>query len=231
MDEQNIGKEMADCFDKMIDKITKTPIADRLEASLKYDVINGDSFERSVLTSQIQEAVNVLRRMVVPIPTSIIPVTEHPDVQRLIGQVAELQIKFHELQDENVELQDKNERLSKRDCNATVQILLPTADSPFNKEDCRIVDVGYSDNIYVVECDAVVELQAENERLKNDKLKPCVTCDAFQRIDRLEEVLKRMLLLKCDDKCEDEHGLSETIYFVPRSMIAEALKGQTNDDD
>jgi len=48
----------------------------------------------------------------------------------------------------------------------TVQILLPTADSPFNKEDCRIVDVGYSDNIYVVECDAVVELQAENERLK-----------------------------------------------------------------
>ena len=95
------------------------------------------------------------------------PITEHPDVQRLIGQVAELQIKFHELQDENVELQDKNERLSKRDCNATVQILLPTADSPFNKEDCRIVDVGYSDNIYVVECDAVVELQAENKRLKN----------------------------------------------------------------
>ena len=29
------------------------------------------------------------------------PVTEHPDVQRLIGQVAELQIKSHELQDEN----------------------------------------------------------------------------------------------------------------------------------
>ena len=75
----------------------------------------------------------------------------------------------------------------------------------------------------------VVELQAENERLKNDKLKPCVTCDAFQRIDRLEEVLKRMLLLKCDDKCEDEHGLSETIYFVPRSMIDKALKEQTND--
>ena len=28
-------------------------------------------------------------------------ITEHPDVQRLIGQVAELQIKSHELQDEN----------------------------------------------------------------------------------------------------------------------------------
>ena len=32
------------------------------------------------------------------------PITEHPDVQRLIGQVAELQIKFHELQDENKKL-------------------------------------------------------------------------------------------------------------------------------
>ena len=29
------------------------------------------------------------------------PITEHPDVQRLVGQVAELQIKSHELQDEN----------------------------------------------------------------------------------------------------------------------------------
>ena len=29
------------------------------------------------------------------------PIAEHPDVQRLIGQVAELQIKSHELQDEN----------------------------------------------------------------------------------------------------------------------------------
>ena len=32
------------------------------------------------------------------------PIAEHPDVQRLIGQVAELQIKFHELQDENKKL-------------------------------------------------------------------------------------------------------------------------------
>jgi len=32
------------------------------------------------------------------------PITDHPDVQRLIGQVAELQIKFHELQDENKKL-------------------------------------------------------------------------------------------------------------------------------
>jgi len=100
------------------------------------------------------------------------PITEHPDVQRLIGQV--------------VELQAKNERLSKRDCNSTVQILLPTADSPFNKEDCRIVDVGYSDNIYVVECDAVVELQAENAKLKTAIRKHLKTDDVYW----LEQALK-----------------------------------------
>jgi len=86
-------------------------------------------------------------------PKFLESVTEHPDVQRLIGQVETLS--------------QENKRLSQRDCNASVQILLPTADSPFNKEDCRIVDVGVSDNIYVVECDAVVELEAENERLNS----------------------------------------------------------------
>jgi len=62
MDELNIGKQMADCFDKMIDKITKTSIADRLEASLAFDAINGDPSERMVLAEQIQEAINELRR-------------------------------------------------------------------------------------------------------------------------------------------------------------------------
>ena len=108
------------------------------------------------------------------------PITEHPDVQRLIGQAVELQILVNDLTADKERLigqvetlSQENKRLSKRDCNSTVQILLPTADSPFNKEDCRIVDVGYSDNIYVVECDAVVELQAANERLsqENKKLK------------------------------------------------------------
>ena len=53
------------------------------------------------------------------------PITEHPDVQRLIGQVAELQINSHNLQDErdnwvrsfeklgteNIQLQAENKRL------------------------------------------------------------------------------------------------------------------------
>ena len=33
------------------------------------------------------------------------PITEHPDVQRLVGQIAEYQIKNQELADKNVELQ------------------------------------------------------------------------------------------------------------------------------
>jgi len=53
------------------------------------------------------------------------PITEHPDVQRLVGQVAELQINSHNLQDErdnwvrsfeklgteNIQLQAENKRL------------------------------------------------------------------------------------------------------------------------
>ena len=95
------------------------------------------------------------------------PITEHPDVQRLIIQVETLS--------------RENKRLSKRDCNATIQIQLPKADSPFNKEDCCIVDVGVMDNIYIVECTAVADLQAENNKLKA----------AFQIIIEHEEARKK----------------------------------------
>ena len=100
------------------------------------------------------EMADCFDKMIGTTPKFLESITEHPDVQRLVGQVETLS--------------QENKRLSQRDCNATVQILLPTADSPFNKEDCRIVDVGVSDNIYVVECAAVVELQAENKRLKEE---------------------------------------------------------------
>jgi hypothetical protein len=35
----------------------KSPIRDRLEATLKMDAINGDSFERAIVASQIREAI------------------------------------------------------------------------------------------------------------------------------------------------------------------------------
>ena len=38
-------------------------IEDRLKASLKYDVINGDDFEKSVLVSQIKEAIETIEKL------------------------------------------------------------------------------------------------------------------------------------------------------------------------
>jgi len=39
------------------------PIENRLEASLKFDAINGDSYERSVVASQIREAILEIRKL------------------------------------------------------------------------------------------------------------------------------------------------------------------------
>jgi len=40
----------------------KTPIKDRLEASLRIDAINGDSFERAIVAKQIREAIAELAK-------------------------------------------------------------------------------------------------------------------------------------------------------------------------
>ena len=39
----------------------QNPIEDRLFAALKYDVINGDMMEKSILESQIKEAIQVIK--------------------------------------------------------------------------------------------------------------------------------------------------------------------------
>ena len=39
------------------------PIENRLEASLKFDAINGDSYERGVVASQIREAILEIRKL------------------------------------------------------------------------------------------------------------------------------------------------------------------------
>ena len=61
----------------------------------------------------------------------------------------------------------------------------------------------------------VVELQAENKRLKDKKLIPCVTCDIFNENDNLKEALERAHeeLTKNPDWPETrrEHEISEII--------------------
>jgi len=42
---------------------------------------------------------------------------------------------------------------------------------------------------------------------------------------RLKDIVKKMAQCQYDELCEDEHGLRETIYFVPGSLIEQALKG------
>lgn len=83
---------------------------------------------------------------------------------------------IHQLQNENSDLLPKAkraekaeaevERLSKRDCNATVQLCYSTNDYPFNNEDLKIVDVGVSDNVYIVESELFNDLQAQNKVLR-----------------------------------------------------------------
>jgi hypothetical protein len=62
------------------------------------------------------------------------------------------------------------ERLAKRDCNATVQLCFNDGNDPFAREDLKIVDVGVSDNIYIVESQTVTNLQAEVKKLKAKEL-------------------------------------------------------------
>lgn len=61
---------------------------------------------------------------------------------------------------EKTGLKREIKRLSERDGNAKIQLLTPTNDNPFLREDLSIVDFGVSDNIYVVE--KVKEVNNEN---------------------------------------------------------------------
>lgn len=71
-------------------------------------------------------------------------VIENPDVQRLVKKI--------------VQLEAENKRLSKRDCNATIVLSYNDGNNPFAREELEVVDIGVSDNIYVVESQIVKEL-------------------------------------------------------------------------
>lgn len=58
------------------------------------------------------------------------------------------------------------ERLDRRDCNATVELLYNDGDNPFASEKLKVVDVGVADNVYCVESELMKKLQAENAALR-----------------------------------------------------------------
>ena len=82
----NIGKEMADCFDVIIGK---HPL------SLEFE-----TDARDIWPKRWEEIKNMLNK----------PITEHPDVQRLIKQAVLDGFKIKKLQTENEELEKKRER-------------------------------------------------------------------------------------------------------------------------
>ena len=93
MEEQNIGKEMADCFDKVVDKITKS-------SEDKCCYCKDTGFIPNNNTSEFDERPCVSCWVGQNIIKGLSP-AEHPDVQRLIGQVVELQAENTKLKEEN----------------------------------------------------------------------------------------------------------------------------------
>jgi len=67
---------------------------------------------------------------------------------------------------ELAETRAENGRLQARDCKATVSIVYDDGDSPFRQEDCKIIDVGVADNVYLVEAGIVKRLQDDCKRMR-----------------------------------------------------------------
>ena len=75
------------------------------------------------------------------------------------------------------ELVEENKRLAGRDCNASIELCYSDGENPFARESLKIVDVGVSDNRYVVESKIIENLKTDNDNLaeENKKLREAVT--------------------------------------------------------
>ena len=93
MIDNSIGTEMADCFDKIVDKITKS-------SEDKCCYCKDTGFIPNNNTSEFDERPCVSCWVGQNIIKGLSP-AEHPDVQRLIGQVVELQAENTKLKEEN----------------------------------------------------------------------------------------------------------------------------------
>jgi hypothetical protein len=83
------------------------------------------------------------------------------------GSDVEYTIKLlKETKEEILRLKKECNRFSDRDCSASIQMCYSTDDDPFNTESLKIVDVGVSDNIYIVESKLLQETLLENKKLK-----------------------------------------------------------------
>ena len=110
------------------------------------------------------------------------------DVIDLDIQIADLEALIHtqanmltDVKAENRQQAEQIERKQRRDSNATIELCYDDGENPFARESLKVVDVGVSDNCYVVEseivkkygkvaydglCDVLKSKEAENQRLK-----------------------------------------------------------------
>lgn len=92
-----------------------------------------------------------------------------------IATLKEEAVTLHNLADARME---EIERLSKRDGNATIELVYGNGDNPFAREELKHVDFGVADNGYVVESKLVADLQtriAELEAVLREHM-PCGRC-------------------------------------------------------
>lgn len=103
---------------------------------------------------------------------SILP--EKKDIERMRGicPIHEIQaaISRNQAIDDCQQAVDKElKRLSERDCNAKVQLCYKKGINPFAREDLKIVDVGVSDNTYVVESEVLNKMIKAVEKVCDEE--------------------------------------------------------------
>ena len=67
---------------------------------------------------------------------------------------------------EIVNKDEEIKRLADRDCNATIRLSYEKGGYPWHTEDLKVVDVGVSDNVYIVESKVLEDTQNELKALK-----------------------------------------------------------------
>jgi hypothetical protein len=85
-----------------------------------------------------------------------------------------------EMAKEIATLKRQVEELEKRDLKATIELCYNDGDDPFARERLKVIDVGVSDNIYVVESEVVAALKRQVDVLANEFSTHgrCVECQA-----------------------------------------------------
>ena len=96
--------------------------------------------------------------------------------------------KQHESVESAISLIQELQRLKSREGNAKIELCYDDGKNPFARESLKIVDFGYSDNIYIVESSLIQDYQKLREKLTVEKL--IVTIGKKLGIHKEQDLLK-----------------------------------------